>query len=167
MKKVYIGCDNGSSGTIGILGDIEPMFFQVPTFKQLSFQKTKKVNITRIDTVAFTKILTPLIKKEYYIKAILERPMLNSMRFNASISGARALEAILIVFENLDIGVQYLDSKLWQKELLPTGIKGSVELKKASKDIGIRLFPQFKEEITKHKDADGILIAEYAKRHNL
>lgn len=166
MKKIYIGVDNGTTASWGIVGDIEPVFFKVPTFKQLSFQKTKKTNITRIDTKALHAILVPLVRK-YSVKAILERPMLNSARFNASVSGARALEAVLIVLESLGIGYEYCDSKGWQKEFLPAGIKGSVELKKASKDVGIRMFPQFEKEITKHKDADGILIAEYAKRKNL
>jgi len=47
--------------------------------------------------------------------------------------------------------------------LLPQGIKGD-ELKVASKDIGCRLFPEHTELIVKHKDADGILIAEYCRR---
>ena len=59
----------------------------------------------------------------------------------------------------------YVDSKDWQKVLLPKGTKGSDELKKASLDIGNRLFPQFADN--KHKDRDGILIAEYGRRLNL
>lgn len=48
--------------------------------------------------------------------------------------------------------------------LLPKGISGE-ELKKASLDIGGRLFPQFKEY--NHPDRDSLLIAEYARRKNL
>jgi hypothetical protein len=44
--------------------------------------------------------------------------------------------------------------------LLPKGIKGSDELKKASLDVGVRLFPK----LPLKKDADGILIAEYMRR---
>ena len=49
------------------------------------------------------------------------------------------------------------------KALLPKGSKGIV-LKNDSKDIGCRLFPQSSALIVKHKDADGILIAEYCRR---
>ena len=58
---------------------------------------------------------------------------------------------------------EYIDSKEWQKVLLQKGVKGP-ELKKASQDIGCRLFPKLKDIIIKQKDADGILIAEYCKR---
>jgi hypothetical protein len=59
---------------------------------------------------------------------------------------------------------EYTDSKKWQTMLLPQGIKGSDELKKASFDIGCRMFPQHSDLIKRHKDADGILIAEYCRR---
>lgn len=47
------------------------------------------------------------------------------------------------------------------------GIEGSAELKKASMDIGLRLFPDQEEVIKKHKDADALLIAEWARREQL
>ncbi|MHC4574386.1 MAG: hypothetical protein ACYS76_09695 [Planctomycetota bacterium] len=50
--------------------------------------------------------------------------------------------------------------------MLPKGCKKE-ELKKASIDIGCRLFPYHKEQIIKHKDADSLLIAEWARRKNL
>ena len=50
--------------------------------------------------------------------------------------------------------------------MLPKGCKGA-ELKAASKDVGIRLFPQHKEIIVKQKDADSLLIAEWARRNDL
>ena len=77
----------------------------------------------------------------------------------------RCFEAELTALEMSGIRFMFIDSKEWQKELLPKGISGSEELKKASLDIGNRLFPQFKG--VKHKDRDGILIAEYARRKNL
>jgi len=80
------------------------------------------------------------------------------------VSAIRALEATLIVIESLKISLAYIDSKEWQKPLLPNGTKGGAEQKKASLDIGSRMFPQFKEEFKKQKDADGMLIAEYCRR---
>ena len=89
--------------------------------------------------------------------------MVNPKRWAASVSAIRALEATLIIVELLEIPYIYVDSKEWQRELLPKGCKGDA-LKTASKDIGCRLFPQHKELIIKHKDADGILMAEYCRR---
>ena len=77
------------------------------------------------------------------------------------------LEAELCVVEMLSMPHIYIDSKQWQRELLPQGIKGSAELKKASKDIGSRLFPLHTNLITKHKDADGILIAYWARMNQI
>ena len=164
---IYCGCDNGVTATWGIVGDNFPsLFFKVPTFKQLSFQKTKPKNISRIDINKLRDILIPLSRK-YSVRAFLERPMINSARFSASLSAVRALEVTLVVFEELEIPYDYLDSRSWQHDLLPNGTKGSEMLKSASKDVGIRFFPEHKALITKHKDADGILIAEYARRHKL
>jgi hypothetical protein len=85
--------------------------------------------------------------------------MINSTRFNASLSAVRALEATLIALEQFQFRYEYIDSKEWQKLLLPKNIKGSDELKKASLDIGKRMFP----DLDIKKDADGLLIAEYMR----
>jgi hypothetical protein len=97
----------------------------------------------------------------------MERPCVNPGRFTTTLSAMRAFEATTIVIENLGLTVQEtIDSKRWQHKLLP-GIKGSPNLKKASMELGIELFPQHKDLIIKHKDADALLIAEWARRNNL
>jgi hypothetical protein len=171
MNNLYIGIDNGTSGTIGLVKTEkynECEFFETPSFSEQDYTKKKK-NISRINSTELFNILKNTIEKNNYDKifAILERPMINPTRFVASICAARAFESTLTIIEVLQIPRQFIDSKEWQKELLPQGLKGSDELKKASKDVGCRLFPQFKDLIVKHGDADGILIAEYAKRKNL
>jgi hypothetical protein len=163
--KNYIGIDNGVSGSIGILTGDESYFFKIPTKSEQSYTKTKK-NITRISVIEFTTLLKNLDVLENTC-VVIERPMVNPGRFTATLSAMRALEATIIVLEQLQLPYLYLDSKEWQKSLLPSGIKGSPELKKASLDIGKRLFPHLGEEIQKQKDADGLLIAEYARRTNL
>jgi hypothetical protein len=158
--RAFIGIDNGSSGSIGIIhGDVS-LFCETPSKSEQSYTK-KKANITRVDYSALYRLLTQF-KDDCFI--LLERPMVNPQRFMASTSALRALEATLVVVENLKIPHAYIDSKAWQKILLPSGIKGSDELKKASLDIGCRLFPQHSDLIKSHKDADGILIAEYCRR---
>jgi hypothetical protein len=78
--------------------------------------------------------------------AVIERPMINPMRFQASVSAARSLEATLIAIESLGIPRMYVDSRQWQKALLPHWCKGP-ELKHASADIGCRLFPDRKRSL--------------------
>ena len=167
MEKIYIGIDNGASGSVGIIEPTGSQFLLTPIKSEMSFQKSKSSKINRID---FQK-LYDLLKEEkelgYTICIRIERPMINPTRFQASISAARSLEATLIIFELLELSYEYCDSKQWQKVLLPAGLKGSEEQKKASMDIGIRLFPEHKELISKHKDADGLLIAEWARRAQL
>ena len=156
--KNFIGIDNGVTGTIGIISPKGIKFFETPVFKQQNYTK-KKGNITRIDFCELYFLLRMYTPND--TKIIIERPLLNSTRLKASISAARSLEATLNVIENLELPYEYIDSKEWQRKLLPKGITGSPELKKASRDIGIRKYPQFSELIKKHKDADGILIAEF------
>lgn len=163
--KIWIGIDNGTTGTIGFINEDGRVidFFKTPTIFEQNYTKAKG-NITRIDCNSLINKLDILFKEDFVLKALVERPMVNPTRFQATTSALRALEATLIVLECLAIPYQYIDSKEWQKVLLPKGVKGAEELKKASLDIGKRLFPK---NILKHPDMDGLLIAEYGRRKNL
>lgn len=170
MAKLYIGIDNGTSGTIGILGENTRTFIETPTFKQQSYTKKKEM-ISRVDINLLYQILTNAMVTEGAqsedCMVVMERPLINPQMFKNSMSASRALEAELCVIEMLSIPHLYIDSKQWQSVLLPKGTKGSSDLKKASMDIGMRLFPEHSEAIRKHKDADGILIAYWARMNNL
>lgn len=155
--KAYIGIDNGVSGTIAILTDNETIFVKTPVKKEQDYTKAKKI-ITRVDVSALKELLAPFANDAFIL---LERPLVNPNRFAATSSALRCHEAELTVIEMLGVPLQFIDSKEWQKALLP---KGCDDTKKASLDIGNRLFPQFRE--FKHPDRDALLIAEYAKRKN-
>ena len=163
---LFIGFDNGvTNNGIGVINDKgEARLYKLPIKKELSYTKEAK-HISRIDfpglMLLFGDMLADFV--EHRVKIGLERPMVNSTRFNASLSAIRALEATLIALEESQLPYEYIDSKEWQKHLLPKGLKGSDELKKASLDIGKRLFPSLELK----KDADGILIAEYLRRKQL
>ena len=155
---IYVGVDNGVSGSIGIVGDGTLVYVKMPVFKSLSYTRhTQWIN--RVDVNGLMGVFSPYVGKE--LKVVLERPLVNPMMFKATQSAMRALEATLIVLEDLKFPYSYVDSKEWQKVLLPTGLKGS-DLKKASLDIGKRLFPSI--DFSGHSDADGLLLAEYARR---
>ena len=160
FTKLYIGIDNGVSGTIGYTDgyDISKQI-KMPVFSQQNYTKAKG-NITRIDSIKLKRILELLDTQYSFIFCSIERPMVNPGRFKASISAVRALETTQTTLEQLQIPYQFVDSKQWQKEMLPKGIKGK-ELKKAGIDIAKRLFPA----IECKPDADGILIAEWSRRN--
>lgn len=163
MSKIYIGLDNGTTGTIGIVGDgIQPQLHHTPVKKEQDYTKAKK-NVTRLDCMAFKEIIDQFNHNDIFV--VCERPMINPTRWTASMTAIRCWEAQLIMLEVLGIPHQFVDSKEWQRVMLPKGIKGSNEQKSASKDIGKRLFPQFAD--FKHTDMDGLLIAEYARRNKL
>lgn len=161
MSSIFIGIDNGVSGSIGIIGaDGACAFIPTPIFKQQNYTKAKK-NISRVNYLQLKRELkrygTPRM-------VMLERPMVNPGRFLATASALRALEVTLVALEVLEFPYTFVDSKEWQSYLLPKGTKGPTELKKASMDIGCRLWPLLKIHIQKHKDSDGLLIAEHARR---
>ena len=162
MSKVIIGVDNGITGTIGVInGKHGNIFIQTPIIKQQDYTKKKKI-VSRIAVPALKNFFQAQYTDKNNVMVLIERPMVNPGRFTATLSAIRALESILTILESLELPYVFEDSKKWQKELLPSGFKGN-ELKIASRDIGIRMFPQFKELIQKHGDADGILIAEYGR----
>lgn len=163
-SKIWIGIDNGVSGSIGWVG-ANTGFIKTPTFSCLNYQKSKAQTIARVSTSRLEDFLLDLAAKARVI-VLLERPMVNPKRFAATASALRALEATLIVIEKLELSFTYCDSKAWQKMLLPP-VKGAANLKRASQQIGSQLFPKLKSQIVEHGDADGLLIAEWAKRSNL
>lgn len=158
MKVIFI--DNGVTGTIGTFDGEGASFFLTPVVKVQDYTKAKK-EISRIDTAALKHILEQSMPDGgERLEAVLERPLVNPMRFSATVSAVRALEATLTVLETLGIPYRFSDSKDWQRGLLPSSGKKGVDsstLKQESKDIGLRLFPQFGTLIRKHRDADGIL----------
>jgi hypothetical protein len=168
MGKIYIGIDNGVSGSIGIITDNEVSFLHTPIKRCLNYTKTKQY-LNRIDVEImndiFEQCLLICCPEDFVI--FIERPLVNPRMFKATLSAVRALESTLTILENLRLPYEYIDSKEWQKEMLPSGIKGSKELKEASLQVGIRMFPFLKETIKKQKDADGILIAKYMQRKQL
>lgn len=156
----YIGVDNGVTGSIGIVNDKGDFALSVktPVKRVLNYTKSKKNPwVNHIDHVKFSNVLAQFTN----CKCMLERPFINYHYFTSSISAAKSHMATLIILEDLGISFEYIDSKEWQKVLLPH-VKGTKDLKKASLLTGRRLFPGCKFT----GDADGILISEYCRRIN-
>ena len=159
MRIAFI--DNGTTGSIGYYDGSGSEFMLTPIKKEQDYTKAKKT-ISRIDSGLLFSILADLTMKnpKENLMAVMERPLINPVRFTTSVVAARAFEATLVVIEQMNLPHMFCDSKEWQRGLLPSsGQKGvdSATLKKESADIGIRFFPQHRETILKHKDADGIL----------
>jgi hypothetical protein len=167
MAKVYIGIDNGVTGSLAVVGELGATFRKTPTVNEVDYQKSKVKNRTRIDHTALCVWLEEIKTRSdmlgLEIMTICERPMINNFRFDATVSAARSMESTLIAIETFHLPYQWLDSGEWQKVMLPKGCKGD-DLKKASADIGCRLFPAFTDAIRKHKDADSLLMVEWARR---
>ena len=163
--KTYIGIDNGVTGSIGIIYTRQGVSVQrhMPVIKCLNYTKSKQF-LNRVNGTALTEFLREYHQPCSNTMAAIERPMVNPGRFKATISAVRCLEAVLIVLELLKIPYMYIDSKEWQRELLPSGLQKD-ELKVASMQVGQRLFPHI--DFSSFDDADGILIAEYIKRKSL
>jgi hypothetical protein len=157
-KTIYCGIDNGVSGSIGLLYPNGANYFVLtPVVKELSYTKEKQF-IHRINWKELRANIPPMSF------VLIERPMVNPKAFTATSSALRALEATLIIVEMLECEFIYIDSKEWQREFIASSVIGHDNLKEASKKIGINLFPNHTTKITKHGDADGLLIAEYGRR---
>ncbi len=162
--RAYIAIDNGVSGSLAFVSDYGVFFAPTPVKQEQSYTKAK-AKITRVDVHGLTAILLNWMNLVGHddIRVFLERPYVNPTGFKATASALRALEATLIALEALELSLEYVDSRQWQKAMLPSGCAGK-ELKTVSHDIGIRMFPGLMEQIRKHGDADSLLMAEWAKR---
>lgn len=70
------------------------------------------------------------------------------------------LKEVYIILEDLGVPYQFIDSKEWQRKMLPSGLHKE-ELKEASYQVAKRLFPHI---IFTKEGADSLLIAEYTRR---
>jgi len=160
--KTTIAIDNGTTGSIAIIGPDGVFFEPIPTKEQL-MGKAGKV-IRRIDTTPLKDLIcwhsdTPRTLTN--TTAYIERPFTGSaMMINTTVLSARAHEAVSIVLEQLGIGYETVDSKPWQAAMLGA-IKGSPALKKASMLRGMQMFPAHAKAIKDHGDADSLLMAHY------
>lgn len=167
--KTYIGIDNGTTGGIAFLApNLPPRVFSTPVKEVFGYQKVAK-KFNRLDHVAFEHLLAAETTDDEELVVLIERPMVMPARFEATVSALRCYEATLVVLETFLVpergaSVETIDSRVWQKPLLPSGIRGP-ELKKASMQRGLELFPSCAEWIRKQKDADPLMIAEWGRRN--
>jgi hypothetical protein len=168
---VYIGIDNGVTGAVGIVETerTNVFLFPTPVIRELSYTK-KKQFVHHLDVPLFATILTiaeNLAKgNTNHVLAVLERPMVNPERFKATLSAVTCFMQQYTVLRYRYIPFRYIDSKEWQREMLPSGLEKE-QLKDASLDVAQRLFPVLnlgESTILTKQTADAILIAEYARR---
>ncbi len=153
-KRTYIGIDNGVTGGITVLSEDGILFhIKTPVKNCLNYTKSKAF-INRIDFETLKEWLAQAGTNTF---CMIERPMVNPGRFKASVSALRCVEATEILLEMLQIPYQFIDSKEWQKALLPAGLKKE-ELKRAAESVAKRLFPR-----ATVVNADSLLIAQYCK----
>ena len=159
--EFYLAFDNGTSANgVALLGISLIEYVPLPIKNELSYTKEEH-HITRVDAPKLEQQILKWNLPADKTLVLMERPMINPTRFRASISAVRCLEAELIVVEKFGFKVEYVDSKQWQRILLPE-VEGSTELKKASLELGKKLFPNIKLK----KDADSLLIAYWAKNRS-
>ena len=160
--KCVIFIDNGVTGSIGVYGEKTCMYMQKPVKEEQGYQKSKKtMKYPAVRTISDILASISGIYGRENIIVVSERPMINPGRFTASISGAIAYATERVVILQSELPYMYCDSGEWQKAMLPKGIKGAAELKKSSRETGLRLFPSKADVIKKQGDADGILGAMY------
>jgi hypothetical protein len=127
MYDAVVFIDNGTTGSIGVVKEKSSEFFLTPVVKCQDYTKKKKT-ITRIDGEELVNVLSKAMGNSQNVLFVLERPMINPARFNASIVAARAFEATLVIIEQFKCPYYPVDSKEWQGAMLPKGKKEAVEL---------------------------------------
>lgn len=162
--KLWIGIDNGATGSIGAIGeDGTYHLVPVPVREELNYTKTKQF-ITRIDHHELRNHLSYLLhlfSANGKTVVGVERPFTQQFLTAAVRNALRSYEATVVSLEILGLPYHTVDSKAWQKLYLPAGLKGSAQLKKASLTRGRQWYPAIEDE--KLKDFDGLLIARYMK----
>jgi len=135
VRSGFIGIDNGVTGSICLLSWAEDgapgytMWRRMPCRKEQNYTK-KSAIIARVDMTELRKVLGCMVSVCAIERVLLERPMVNPMRFKATVSALRALEATQIALDDVGVPYSFIDSREWQKKYLP-GVSGD-ELKEAA-----------------------------------
>lgn len=168
-RTIFIGIDNGPSGSVGFLVynhrglRVAELFMRTPTYMMQDYTKAKK-RISQLDYDIMRKIFRR-IKNDNVISA-MERPLVNPGRFVATAVGLRVHQQWLDLFNFFHLPMpSSLDSREWQKVLLPKGTEGE-ELKRRSREIADRLYPNACKHVA-GSDCDGMLICEWLRRQNM
>ena len=158
ITEHILAYDNGSTGMFCI--------FNVPT-KEVELRKplnftcrnivVQSGNTERLNREAYKNLLRTFPPATTY--HVFEKPFIHSNYARISVPAARYWEAQLCSLEDEshDTNVEVITSTLWQNSLLGK-VKGTDAKKKASKELGIELFPQFQKQIETQGDADCLLI---------
>lgn len=167
--NVTIGIDNGQSGSVAILGPLPAVFAPVPTFECLHHSRSKGGVTRRLHRAKLSQIIrdyqksVPCSDHAPAVRVYLERPYTGKF-LNATLPAHRFFESTLCLLDDMDLGYEVIDSRDWQSVELPA-IRGTPELKKASRLRGCQLYPHLRDAVTKHGDADSLLIAHRYHHH--
>lgn len=187
-----LGIDNGVSGSFALMdpsGNIR-VFSHVPTYKERKWTKpkVKKLKsgvkhtydyITLIDIDAFQRMLVPYTSVITDIHCFLERPAISyaaAWSMKTSISAAMSWANVVYVLKRLQIPRTDVDSKDWQRILIPEAMGENNKeymktlkagdrnklLKEASDMNAKEIWPKFVGK--ELGDGDSINLCEYGRR---
>lgn len=159
-KLAFIGI---TPDTVAWVSPESSGFRPLPVIDVQDFYRRKSI-ISRVRSMDFLGLLAPL-PAEYATRAIIERPS-SSMPFSRHVETVRRLEAVLVVLELLTISYEFIDKSEWERTMLPRGLKPGAPTRRASLDIGKRLFPNHAEAIESIGHADALLLAEFYRHAN-
>lgn len=193
MNKTWIlGIDNGISGSIALMDPKGKIVFyeHVPVYSEQKWTKAKvkklktgiKVQHDKITLIDVERLQSMLVKYTSVIPDIhcfLERPAISynsKWGMHTAVSASMSWAYVVYVLKRLKIARTDIDSKEWQKELIPeatgshnkeymktlkAGERNSL-LKEASYMFAQGICPKFKSNDP--GDADSICLCEYGRR---
>ena len=176
--RTDIGIDNGVTGAIAVLSDGRLVDLRAtPVDEVIDYQSTTEHKLHRVNCRKLKAILVNYPNAE----VMLERPMINAVRFKASISAARAFEATLIALEQLMMKYRVVSSTYWQcalskKEIVEGEKRARYYLKKRKlskedykqvyAEIAKMMYPNWSDRINS-VNADAVLLAVTAFTNKL
>lgn len=167
-SSVFIGIDNGSTGSIGIQEYTSKgvrqrvRFFLTPTYMMQDYQKRAK-RISQLDMPTLRKVLRRYREDGWEVHIAMERPFTGQFQ-SATVCAARIHQQYIDMFYFMRLPTpQIIDSKQWQGKFLPKGTRKE-QLKTLSMELAMKRWPKYADVMQKHKDADGMWICEWMRK---
>lgn len=166
---VYVGIDNGSTGSIGYMAGTYTSLLPMSKLCR-RYTGNKKGTGLELDPLEFYRYISNIQKEHGKIRMLaIEKPFTNPGQVMTMVAARGMFSAIQAILEILAVPYIVVGAQEWQKKFLngevtATANKGEKETKLRSRILGSQRWPELADPIKHQKDADALWLALHAKQ---
>lgn len=166
---VYVGIDNGSTGSIGYMAGTYTSLLPMTEMCR-RYTGNRKGTGLELDPITFDDYIKQIQKVHGHIEMVaIEKPFTNPRNVMTMVAARGMFAAIQAILELNRVPYIVVGAQEWQKKFLNGAVtaeanKGEKETKLRSRILGSQRWPELANPIKRQKDADALWLALHAKQ---